>query len=126
MITENIAEEVAQTDMAEAVLHNIDRKGESRAGVSLFHILTGASIVAPIVLFARGNKLGAIFVGLWPPTFQALKSASQVRKGGSVPGGRESCVFGLTWSVCFLRIQTCCADEVSPRSGPPEDHAVWI
>jgi hypothetical protein len=79
MITENIAEEIAQTDIAEAVLHNIDRKVESKAGISLFHILTGVSIVASIILFARGNKLGAIFVGLWPPTFQALKSASQVR-----------------------------------------------
>jgi hypothetical protein len=80
MITENITEEIAQTDVAEAVLHNIDRPVKSRTGISLFHILTGASILASIVLFARGNKLGAIFVGLWPPTFQALKSASQVRK----------------------------------------------
>jgi len=80
MITENIAEEIAQTDVAEAILRNIDTKVESKAGISLFHILTGASIIASIVLFARGNKLGAIFVGLWPPTFQALKAASQVRK----------------------------------------------
>ncbi len=80
MIAENITEEVAQTDVAEAVLHNIDRQVKSRTGVSLFHVLTGASIVASIILFARGNKLGAIFVGLWPATFQALKSASQVRE----------------------------------------------
>jgi hypothetical protein len=80
MIAGNIAEEIAQTDIAEAVLHTIDEKVESRAHISLFHILTGASIVASIVLFLRGNKLGAIFVGLWPPTFQALKSASQSRE----------------------------------------------
>ncbi|MCU0916524.1 MAG: hypothetical protein MUC88_18455 [Planctomycetes bacterium] len=80
MISENITEEVAQTDIAEAILHNIDRPIKHRTGVSLFHVLTAASILGSIALFARGNKLAAIFVGLWPPTFQALKSASQVRK----------------------------------------------
>jgi hypothetical protein len=78
MIGENVVEDVVRADdMAESVLQRVDSGVKSKAGVSLFHILTGASIVASIILFLRGNKLGAIFVGLWPPTFQALKSASQ-------------------------------------------------
>jgi hypothetical protein len=80
MIAENLTEDAAETDVAEAILHNIDRRVQGRAHISMFHILTGASIVASIILFARGNKLGAIFVGLWPPTFQALKAAAQERK----------------------------------------------
>ena len=81
MIGEKLVEDVVKADdMAETVLHRVDSEVTSRAGISLFHILTGASIVASIVLFLRGNKLGAIFVGLWPPTFQALKSASQNRE----------------------------------------------
>jgi len=82
MAIENVVEDVkdeavAGRDVAESLLHHVDRKVTSASGLSLFHILTGASIVASIILFLRGNKLGAIFVGLWPPTFQALKSASQ-------------------------------------------------
>ncbi len=81
MIGEKLVEDVVKADdMAESVLQRVDSEVKSRAGVSLFHILTGASIVASIILFLRGNKLGAIFVGLWPPTFQALKSASQSRE----------------------------------------------
>ncbi len=81
MIGEKLVEDVVKSeDMAESVLHRVDSEVKSRAGISLFHILTGASIVASIVLFLRGNKLGAIFVGLWPPTFQALKSASKSRE----------------------------------------------
>jgi hypothetical protein len=81
MIGEELVEDVVKADdMAESVLQRVDSEVKSRAGISLFHILTGASIVASIVLFLRGNKLGAIFVGLWPPTFQALKSASQHRE----------------------------------------------
>jgi hypothetical protein len=43
-------------------------------GISLFHILTIGSIGASLALFFSGNKQAGIFVGLWPPTFQALKS----------------------------------------------------
>jgi hypothetical protein len=39
--------------------------------------LTVASIGASIALFLKGRKLEAIFIGLWPPTFEALKSASE-------------------------------------------------
>ena len=80
MIAENTTEEMAQKDVAESLLHNVDRKVKSTSGVSLFHILTGAALGTSIFLFWRGHKLGGIFVGLWAPMFQALKSASQRRK----------------------------------------------
>jgi len=77
MIAENITEEKAERDIAESLLNKVDAEVKSTSGISLFHILTFASIAGSIVLFLRGYKLGAIFVGLWPPTFQALKAASQ-------------------------------------------------
>lgn len=77
MISENITEEMVERDIAESLLHKVDVGVKSTSGVSLFHILTLGAIVGSVVLFLRGNKLGAIFVGLWAPTFQALKSASQ-------------------------------------------------
>jgi hypothetical protein len=36
-----------------------------------------ASIVASIAFFLSGKKMAGVFIGLWPPTFQALKSASE-------------------------------------------------
>jgi predicted phage tail protein len=77
MIADNITESATEMDTAETMLHTVDEKVKSTAGISLFHILTAAAIVSSVILFLRGNKLGAIFVGLWPPTFQALKSASK-------------------------------------------------
>jgi hypothetical protein len=59
------------------VLRSIDHTTTNRAGISFFHILALASIVASIVLFFAGKRTEAIFVGLWPPTFEALKSASE-------------------------------------------------
>jgi len=55
MIAENITEEMAQKDVAESLLHNVDRKAKSTSGVSLFHILTGAAIVTSVFLFLRGH-----------------------------------------------------------------------
>ena len=63
-----------QTDKAEAVLKTIDNTTVQSTGVSLFHILTIGSIGASLALFFSGNRQAGIFVGLWPPTFQALKS----------------------------------------------------
>lgn len=65
---------VAQTDKAEAILKTIDDTTVDSTGISLFHILTIGSIGASLALFFSGNKQAGIFVGLWPPTFQALKS----------------------------------------------------
>lgn len=66
-----------ETDRVESILKDIDESTVKITGVSLFHILTVGSIAASVALFLTGKKWAAIFVGLWPPTFQALKSASQ-------------------------------------------------
>lgn len=66
--------EATKTDKAEAVLKTIDNTTVDSTGISLFHILTIGSIGASLALFFSGNKQAGIFVGLWPPTFQALKS----------------------------------------------------
>jgi hypothetical protein len=69
-----------QTDLAESMLRTIDVSTKDATGVSLFHILTLGSIGASIALFASGKKLAGIFVGLWPPTFQALKAVADTNK----------------------------------------------
>ena len=66
--------EATKTDRAEEVLKTIDNTTVESTGVSLFHILTIGSIGASLALFFSGNRQAGIFVGLWPPTFQALKS----------------------------------------------------
>ena len=66
-----------ETDQVESFLNGIDENVKSTTGTSLFHILTFGSIAASIALFLEGKKLEGIFVGLWPPTFQALKAASE-------------------------------------------------
>ena len=71
----------ASTDKAESVLKTIDDTTVQSTGVSLFHILTIGSIGASLALFFTGNKQAGIFVGLWPPTFQALKSVVDKNKG---------------------------------------------
>jgi hypothetical protein len=67
-------------DVVESTLRTIDQSTKGATGVSLFHILTVGSIGASLALFFTGNKTAAIFVGLWPPTFQALKSVADTNK----------------------------------------------
>ncbi len=69
-----------QTDVAESMLHTMDESTKSATGISLLHILTLGSIGASIALFLAGKKQAGIFVGLWPPTFQALKAAADTNK----------------------------------------------
>lgn len=64
-----------EADQAESVLRALDDAVYAGTRISVFHLLTFASIAGAIALFLRGKKLEGIFVGLWPPTFQALKSA---------------------------------------------------
>ncbi len=64
----------SKRDAAESLLKTVDESTQGSTGVSLFHILTFGSIGASIALYLAGNKQAGIFVGLWPPTFQALKS----------------------------------------------------
>jgi hypothetical protein len=71
---------VATRDAAESMIRTIDQSTKQATGISLFHILTLGSIGASIALFASGKKLAGIFVGLWPPTFQALKSVADTNK----------------------------------------------
>jgi hypothetical protein len=61
-------------DAAESMLKAVDRSTQKATGVSLFHILTLGSIGASIALYLSGKQKAGIFVGLWPPTFQALKA----------------------------------------------------
>lgn len=69
-----------QTDAAESLIRTVDESTKQTTGISLFHILTLGSIGASIALFLTGNKQAGIFVGLWPPTFQALKSVADTNK----------------------------------------------
>ncbi len=62
------------TDAAETMLKAVDKSTQKATGVSLFHILTLGAIGASVALFLSGKHKAGIFVGLWPPTFQALKS----------------------------------------------------
>ena len=77
---ENTALTGNNKDAAEAMLRTVDQSTKQATGVSLFHILTLASIGASIALFLSGKKSAGIFVGLWPPTFQALKSVADTNK----------------------------------------------
>jgi hypothetical protein len=69
-----------QRDAAESLIRTVDESTKQATGISLFHILTLGSIGASLALFFTGNKQAGIFVGLWPPTFQALKSVADTNK----------------------------------------------
>ena len=69
-------------DAVESTARAIDEKVKQGVGLSLFNILTLGSIGASIALFRAGKKNLAIFIGLWPPTFQALKAASESKQAG--------------------------------------------
>jgi hypothetical protein len=69
-------------DAVEKTARGVDEAVKQGTGMSLFHILTLGSIGASIALFMAGKKELAIFIGLWPPTFQALKAASQTKQSG--------------------------------------------
>lgn len=71
---DNGVDTMDKTDAAESILQTVDRSTVKATGVSLFHVLTFASIGASIALYFTGRKQAGVFVGLWPPTFQALKS----------------------------------------------------
>lgn len=68
------AKALIKTDAAESMLKTVDKSTKKATGISLFHILTLGSIGASIALFLSGKQKAGIFVGLWPPTFQALKA----------------------------------------------------
>ena len=74
---QRMSREISNQDRAESVLRTVDRTTTGKTGVSIFHVLALLSIFASIALFFSGRKTEAIFVGLWPPTFEALKSAAE-------------------------------------------------
>jgi hypothetical protein len=78
--TQNTLTNVEGKDVVESTLRTVDESTKTATGVSLFHILTLASIGGSLALFFAGKKSAAIFVGLWPPTFQALKSVADTNK----------------------------------------------
>ena len=61
-------------DTAESMMETVDKATQLSTGISLFHLLTLGSIGASLALFLSGKKTAGILVGLWPPTFQALKA----------------------------------------------------
>jgi hypothetical protein len=77
---QNMTTTGGNTDVVESTLRTVDEATKGSTGVSLFHILTLASIGGSLALFFAGKKSAAIFVGLWPPTFQALKSVADTNK----------------------------------------------
>ena len=79
--TAKMAQE-AKPDVVEKTARSIDETVKKGTGLSLFHMLTLGSIGASIALYLAGKKDLAIFIGLWPPTFQALKAASQTKQPG--------------------------------------------
>ncbi len=76
----NTAAGTGQADMAESMIRTIDESTIEATNISLFHILTLGSIGASLALFFAGKKQAGIFVGLWPPTFQALKAVADTNK----------------------------------------------
>ncbi|MDQ3257421.1 MAG: hypothetical protein M3R15_26645 [Acidobacteriota bacterium] len=72
--------QMESADKAESLIRTIDASTKESTGISLFHILTLGSIGASLALFFSGNRQAGIFVGLWPPTFQALKSVADTNK----------------------------------------------
>ena len=80
--SENTASQApAKRDAAESMLKTVDNSTVKATGVSFFHIVTLGAIGASIALFLSGKQKAGIFVGLWPPTFQALKAV--VDKGNA-------------------------------------------
>ena len=74
---QRMSRQISNSDRAETVLRTVDQATTGKTGISVFHVLALLSIIASIALFFSGRKMEAIFVGLWPPTFEALKSAAE-------------------------------------------------
>ena len=57
----------------DTTMRRAEEETRARTGMGAFDWLTAGSIAASIALFIAGKKQLAIFVGLWPPTFQAMR-----------------------------------------------------
>ena len=79
-------------DAIDSTAKSFDSQSKRMTGSSALHWATLVSIGASITLFLAGKRELAIFVGLWPPTFQALKAnaeRSRESSGSSMMSGRE-------------------------------------
>lgn len=65
---------IANQDLVERTKERVENFSRERTGVSALHAATLLSIGLSIGLYLAGKKELAIFIGLWPPTFQALRS----------------------------------------------------
>ncbi|PSQ69684.1 MAG: hypothetical protein BRD29_01160 [Bacteroidetes bacterium QH_2_67_10] len=61
--------------VTDQTLQDLETSTAEASGFSLFHLLTFGSIAASIYLYSQGRKQDGIFVGLWAPTFEALRSS---------------------------------------------------
>ena len=64
-------------DVVDSRVKSWDDATRRSTGMSLMHMLTLGSIGASIALYLAGKKELGIFIGLWPPTFQALRSSAE-------------------------------------------------
>lgn len=60
-------------DVAESTLQRAEEVSRARTGMGVLQWLTLGSIAASVALFIAGKKQLAIFIGLWPPTLQAMR-----------------------------------------------------
>jgi len=67
-------------DLGATAVRRFDRQSMRKVGVGALHLLSLASIAGSLLLFLRGRKIEGIFMGLWPPTFEALSAASAKRQ----------------------------------------------
>ncbi len=70
-------------DMVDSGANELEHQSRRVTGASALHWATLISIGASITLFLAGKRELAIFVGLWPPTFQALKANAEHRHSQS-------------------------------------------
>lgn len=61
-------------DVAESTIRRADERTREATGMSAMHLLTIGAIAASVGLYIAGRKQLAIFIGLWPPTLQAMRN----------------------------------------------------
>ncbi len=67
-------------DYTEEALQGAELATKRSTGFSLFHALTFGSIGLSLYLYwVADRKMDGLFVGLWAPTFEALRSSFQDR-----------------------------------------------
>ena len=67
-------------DRGEATVRKVDQGSMRKVGIGALHLLSLASIAGSLLLFLRGRKMEGIFMGLWPPTFEAISAVANRRQ----------------------------------------------